>query len=54
MYTVEVTIKAKGEVSDFEVNANVQYLHLKSVEQVNAVQKAVSDALFGLGAQSKK
>lgn len=53
MYTIEVSIKAKGESSDFECNASVQYLHVKSVEQVNAVQKAVADALFGLGAQSK-
>jgi|GEM_PF-6604596 len=53
MYTVEVIVKVKGESSDFECNSRVEYLHVKTVEQANMVQRAVVDSLFGLGKPQK-
>lgn len=54
MYTVTVKVEAKGEKDDFECNAQVQYLHVASKDDVNKIQQAVTTGLFGLGKASAK
>jgi hypothetical protein len=49
MFTVVVEVKAKGEGTDFEQNARVEYLHIKSKADVDAIQQALVQALFALG-----
>lgn len=49
MYTVVVEVKAKGETDQFECNAKVEYLHVASKDDVNKIQQAVTQGLFGLG-----
>ena len=54
MYTVEVSVKAKGEDTDFATNALVEYLHVKTKEDVDRILRAVAEGLFSLGGQQQQ
>lgn len=51
MFNVVIKVEVTGAGPDegFENNATVEYKNVRSKEQANYIQKAVSDALFSLG-----
>jgi len=55
MYEVVVKVQVRGgDSGSFSNDAKVVYRNVKTVQEVNMLQKRITDALFSLGAEQGK